>query len=102
MIDLLKKLCLLDGTSGDEDAVRNFIISEIDGFCEHKTDNLGNIICFKKGKNRPNKKVMIDAHMDEVGLIITSVTNDGFLKFKTVPYKKFFSKLLSHSTAINL
>lgn len=84
MLELLKQLCLLDGTSGDEDAVRKFIISEIDGFCDYKTDNLGNIICFKKGKNRPQKKIMLDAHMDEVGLIITSVTTDGFLKFKTV------------------
>ncbi len=84
MIDLLKKLCLLDGTSGHEDAVREFIISEIDGFCDYKIDNLGNILCFKKGKNRPSKKVMLDAHMDEVGLIITAVTSDGFLKFKTV------------------
>lgn len=84
MLDLLKQLCLLDATSGDEDAVREFIISEIDGYCDYKTDNLGNILCFKKGKNRPQKKVMLDAHMDEVGLIITSVTSDGFLKFKTV------------------
>ena len=84
MLELLKQLCLLDGTSGDEDCVREFIISEIQGYCDYKTDNLGNIICFKKGKNRPAKKVMLDAHMDEVGLIITSVTSDGFLKFKTV------------------
>ncbi len=84
MLDLLKQLCLLDATSGDEDNVREFIISEIDGYCDYKIDNLGNIICFKKGKNRPIKKVMLDAHMDEVGLIITSVTSDGFLKFKAV------------------
>ncbi len=84
MVELLEKLCCLDGTSGDEDAVREFIISQIDGFCEYKTDNLGNIICFKKGKKQPIKKVMVDAHMDEVGLIISSVTEDGFLKFKTV------------------
>lgn len=84
MLKLLKQLCLLDGTSGDEDAVREFIISQIDGHCDYKTDNLGNILCFKKGKNRACKKVMLDAHMDEVGIIITSVTNDGFLKFKTV------------------
>ena len=84
MLDLLKKLCLIDGTSGDEDNVRKFIVSQIDGFCDYRTDNLGNIICFKKGKNRPLRKVMLDAHMDEVGLIITSVTSDGFLKFKTV------------------
>ncbi len=84
MLDLLGKLCNIDGTSGDEKTVRDFIISEIDGFCDWKTDNLGNIIAFKKGKNKPARKVMLDAHMDEVGLIITSVTSDGFLKFKTV------------------
>ena len=84
MLDLLKKLCLLDGTSGDEAAVRNFIISEIKGFCDYKVDNLGNIICFKKGKKQSDKRLMLDAHMDEVGLIITSVTSDGFLKFDTV------------------
>ena len=84
MLDLLKKLCLLDGTSGDEAAVSNFIISEIKGFCDYKVDNLGNIICFKKGKKQSDKRLMLDAHMDEVGLIITSVTSDGFLKFDTV------------------
>ena len=84
MLDLLKKLCNTDGISGDEKSVREFIISEIDGFCDWKTDNLGNIIAFKKGENKPCRKVMLDAHMDEVGLIITSITSDGFLKFKTV------------------
>ncbi len=84
MLDLLEKLCLLDGTSGNEENIRKFIISEIKGFCEYKVDNLGNIICFKKGKKRSDKRLMLDAHMDEVGLIITAVTADGFLKFDTV------------------
>ena len=84
MLDLVKKLCLLDATSGDEGAVRNAIIEEIKDFCEYKIDNLGNIIAFKKGKNTPSRKIMLDAHMDEVGLIITSATADGFLKFSTV------------------
>ena len=84
MIDNLRTLCSLDGTSGDEGAVRDYIISKIDGFCDWKTDNLGNIIVFKKGKERPAKKLMIDAHTDEVGLIITNITSGGFLKFKTV------------------
>ncbi len=84
MFDILEKLCNLDATSGDEKIVRDFIINEIKGFCNWKTDNLGNIIAFKKGKNKSAKKLMLDAHMDEVGLIITSVTADGFLKFKTV------------------
>ncbi len=84
MLDLLEKLCQIDATSGDEKPVRDYIISEIKDFCEYKIDNLGNLICFKKGKNKPLKKVMIDAHMDEVGLIITSVDSNGFLNFKTV------------------
>ncbi len=84
MFDILEGLCNLDGTSGDEKTVRDFIINEIKDYCEFKTDNLGNIIAFKKGRNTSAKKLMLDAHMDEVGLIITSVTADGFLKFKTV------------------
>lgn len=84
MYDNLKTLCNLDATSGDEKTVRDYIISKIDGFCDFKTDNLGNIIAFKKGKKTPQRKIMIDAHMDEVGLIITNITKDGYLKFVTV------------------
>ena len=84
MFDILKNLCNLDATSGDEKSVRDFIIGEIKDYCEYRVDNLGNIIAFKKGNNESAKKLMLDAHMDEVGLIITSVTEDGFLKFKTV------------------
>ena len=84
MTELLKKLCMLDGTSGDEGAVREFVISQIKDCCEYSVDNLGNIIAFKKGKNTPSKKVLIDAHLDEVGIIITHIENSGFLRFKTV------------------
>lgn len=84
MLDLLKRLCLIDGTSGDEGNVRDLIINEIKDFCEYRVDNLGNIICFKKGKFAATKKVMLDAHTDEVGLIITSITEKGYLKFNTV------------------
>ena len=84
MIELLNKLCMCDGTSGDEGAVREFVISQIKDFCEYKVDNLGNIIAFKKGKNPSCKKILVDAHLDEVGLIITHVDPSGFLRFKTV------------------
>lgn len=84
MNDLLKQLCMIDGTSGNEAAVRDFVISQIKDYCEYKIDNLGNIIAFKKGKNMPAKKILIDAHLDEVGLIITHIESDGFLRFKTV------------------
>lgn len=84
MFEILKKLTSLDGVSGMETSVRDAVIAEIDGFCEWETDNLGNIIAFKKGKNRATQKLMVDAHLDEVGLIITDILENGFLKFKTV------------------
>lgn len=84
MVNLLKSLCLLNGTSGDEKNVRDFIISEIKDFCDYKVDNLGNLICFKKGEKTPKNRLMLDAHIDEVGIIVTAITSDGFLKFDTV------------------
>lgn len=84
MTQLLKQLCMIDGTSGDEFAVRDFVISQIKDYCEYSVDNLGNIIAFKKGKKPAVKKVMVDAHLDEVGLIITHIEKSGFLRFKTV------------------
>ncbi|MEE1006819.1 MAG: M42 family peptidase, partial [Acutalibacteraceae bacterium] len=84
MLDILRELTALDGVSGEEDAVREYIISKIKDHCEYKIDPLGSIIAFKKGKNRSVKRLMVDAHMDEVGLIITSVTSDGFLSFSAV------------------
>ena len=84
MLDILRELTALDGVSGEEDAVRNYIISKIDGHCEYKIDPLGSIIAFKKGKKTSVKKLMVDAHTDEVGLIVTSVTSDGFLGFSAV------------------
>lgn len=84
MLELLEKLCTLDAVSGEECAVRDFIAEQIGGHCEYSVDPLGNIIAFKKGKKRPLKRVMLDAHMDEVGLIITDITGDGLLKFSAV------------------
>ena len=84
MIDTLKELCLLDGTSGDETTVADHIIGKIKDHCDYKIDNLGNIICFKKGKHTPKKRIMLDAHMDEVGFIVTYINADGTLCFDVV------------------
>lgn len=81
MLNLLKELCMLDATSGDELAVREYVIEQIKDYCEYSVDNLGNVICFKKGKKKTDRKIMVDAHMDEIGFIIKSVSPDGFLKF---------------------
>ncbi len=84
MKELIKELCLQDGISGRESAVREHIIAKIDGLCEWRVDNLGNIIVFKKGQQRPKNRVMICAHMDEVGMIVTYITGDGMLRVAPV------------------
>ena len=72
--DTLEKLSELHGVSGVEDEVRKFIIKEIKPFCDEVSVNsTGSVIAFKKGKNTPENKLMLCAHMDEVGLIITDV-----------------------------
>lgn len=81
---MLKDLCLLNGTSGREDAVRNYIIEKIKNKCEYSVDVLGSVIAFKKGKKAPDKKVLVAAHTDEVGFIITDITDDGYLRFAPV------------------
>lgn len=83
--ELLKKLCTCSGISGDEKNVRDIIISEIKDYADSiKTDNLGNLIVFKKGLKTPAKKLMISAHMDEVGFMVTYITENGFIKFDQV------------------
>ena len=81
---MLKDLCLLNGTSGREEAVRNYIIEKIKDKCEYSVDALGSVIAFKKGRKAPDKKVLVAAHTDEVGFIITDITDDGYLRFAPV------------------
>lgn len=84
MLKTLEKLSSLSAVSGRETAVSDYIIKEVGNFAECKKDQNGNLICFKKGKKTPAKKIMIDAHMDEIGLIATYINSDGFIKFSTV------------------
>ncbi len=84
MYRILEKLCNENGISGAETHIADIIIDEIKGFCEYSIDNLGNIIAFKKGKKTPSKKIMVAAHMDEVGFIVTGYTSDGNLTFAKV------------------
>ncbi|MCM1024602.1 MAG: M42 family metallopeptidase [Prevotella sp.] len=83
-LELLEKLCQLNGTSGDEAEVRDFILSEISDHCVCRVDPLGNIIAEKKGVSPAKNKVMVSAHMDEVGMVVTSVKTDGTLTVSPV------------------
>lgn len=87
MVDymLLKKLCTTCGVSGDESAVRELIVGEIKDYADAiSIDALGNLLVHKKGRNRPSHKLMLSAHMDEVGFMVIDVTSDGYLKFDEV------------------
>ena len=81
----LFEMCRLSGVSGDEDRVREYIREKAAPYADSmRTDAMGNLIVFKKGARSTGNKLLIAAHMDEVGLIVTRITDDGFLKFDFV------------------
>lgn len=81
---LLRKLTEASGISGNEKEVRDLIISEIKDHVDSlKVDGLGNIIAYKEGK-KAKKRIMVTAHMDEVGLMVKEINDMGLLKFITV------------------
>jgi len=82
MIDTLKTLCALNGVSGNEAEVREYIVARAGKASDDVAiDNMGNVIVSKRGKKTPEKKIMLCAHMDEVGVVCTSITDEGYLKF---------------------
>ncbi len=83
MTDRLLELCALDGTSGDEGTVREYIRQRINAD-KITVDPLGNLLVFKKGRKTPKNKLMFAAHMDEVGFMVTDITDEGFLRFGAV------------------
>jgi len=90
---LLKELSEARGVSGDEKAVRQIILDAIkDTVDEHRVDALGNLIALKRGKalskakgsGKSRRKVMVAAHMDEIGLMIVQIEKEGSLRFRPV------------------
>jgi putative aminopeptidase FrvX len=84
MLELLQTLCRIDGVSGCEDAVCDYIRAWVTPYADSVTEDvMGNLLCYKKGVRHSGRTLMLAAHMDEVGLIVTSITDDGFLRFGT-------------------
>ena len=84
-LKILERLCLAVGISGSEDAVREIILEEVRPYVQDvKITPLGDLLVFVKGAKSSEKKMMISAHMDEVGMIVTDITSDGYLKFSAV------------------
>lgn len=85
MKDLVMRLSALSGVSSWEDEVREFLKREAEPYAQEiRTDALGNLIVFKKGAKPAANKLLLCAHMDEVGLMVRHITDDGYLKFDTV------------------
>lgn len=82
---LLAALTDAAGVSGDEGAVRKIVLSEVESLADDiKVDALGNVLVMKKGTNADRIKVMIAAHMDEVGFMITADSGKGLFRFSVV------------------
>lgn len=85
VIETIRTLADIPGVSGGEDAVRDAISGMIREHCDHvETDALGNLIALKKGRQAPKQRLLLSAHMDEVGFIITHVEDGGLLRFDSV------------------
>jgi endoglucanase len=82
-IDLLAKICKTPGAPGFEQKVRALVLEELEGLVDQvEVDNMGNVYAIKKGK--ADKKVMIGAHMDEIGFMVTHIDDKGFIRFHTL------------------
>lgn len=81
-MELLKKYVSVPGASGSEKNICEAIKSEIKNYVDEVyTDALGNLIAHKKGNE---KKIMFAAHMDEIGVVVTFIDDNGFLRFSNV------------------
>lgn len=83
---LLKQICEVAGAPGFEKRIRELVIKEVTPLVDEvKVDNIGNVIAIKKGSKNPDgKRVMVAAHMDEIGFIVTHIDDNGFLRFHTL------------------
>ena len=85
MLNTVKTLCALPGVSSWEDRVRSYLKEACAPYVQGcRVDPMGNLILFKKGKKSTGSTLLLTAHMDEVGIIIKSVTPEGYLKFAPI------------------
>ncbi|NTU85832.1 MAG: M42 family metallopeptidase [Chloroflexales bacterium] len=82
-LQMLKELAEAPGVSGQEEAVRRVMRRHLEPLGEILTDNLGSVIARKEGP-AGGPKLMIAGHLDEIGFMVTRVTDEGYLKFQTL------------------
>lgn len=82
-ISLLEQICQTPGAPGFEKQIRDLVIQEVTPLVDEvRVDNMGNVYAIKKGLG--SKKVMVGAHMDEIGFIVTHIDDQGFVRFHTL------------------
>src|SRR4030042_5673661 len=96
---LLELLCMIHAVSGREDRMTRFVHDKIVNLVDEiHIDRLGNVTGIIKGTRQPEYRLMLQAHMDELGLIVRSITSDGFLLFERVggiPEKSLLSQRMA-------
>ena len=84
-LKLLEKLCNIIGVSGDEGEVRKIVLDEIKPYADEvKVDAMGSVLAIKRGGGKKRVRVLLDAHMDEVGFFIVADDGEGIYRFETV------------------
>jgi endoglucanase len=84
-IKLLEKLTNAVAVSGDEGEIRKIVRAEVEKIADEiQTDAMGNLLVTKRGKGRNRLRVMLAAHMDEVGLMLVNKESDGIFEFRTL------------------
>lgn len=84
-VPLLKKLCETPGAPGFEHQIRDVVSEEISSYVDElRTDNMGNLLAIKRAKATDAKSVMLAAHLDEIGFMVTHIDDQGFIRFHTL------------------
>ncbi|MEM9835625.1 MAG: M42 family metallopeptidase [Bacteroidota bacterium] len=96
-VALLKQICEAPGVSGFEQRIREVVLKEVKSLVDDiQVDNMGNVIAIRRGKS--DKRVMVAAHMDEIGFIVNHIDEDGFIRF--LPLGGFDPKTLTAQRVI--
>lgn len=84
-IDLLKRLCEMPGVPGHEERVRDLITQEIEGLFDHvDIDPMGSLLCRRDSRTGGGPKVLLCCHMDEIGFMVSHISDEGFLNVQPV------------------
>ena len=85
MKEILKKLCAMRAVSGFEYRASDDIAELFKPYADEVyRDNIGNLIAVKRCGRENAKKLMIEAHMDEIGVVVTFADENGFLRFSVL------------------